>query len=905
MTDYVTAVWAKPFAMDEPQICQFAKGSTLLDIAQNFQALPKRFMDSGSIHINGVEVYREHWGLIKPKTSTRENPIIVTFHAPLAGGGGGKQVIGLVAALALSVATLGIGMLGIPFLAIPAGSFAAKAIALSVGLIGSLAVSALTKPPAVNQARPDAQSVGKEESLSPASVEANILEQNSAIPRVIGTRKVYPSLIAEPLVEIVGNNEIVEAVYALNGPHSLDEIYLDTSAIGDTEDVEYDTWEGWHDDFPFDFVTRQARTLLPQIAMSEHTLNDHEDQDQIDKLFPENNLPLWHGVSSRVDPDEIWLQFGLPEGLALVTSLGDQQAIPVRIRLRKKGDTTWINLPEIHFSHSATKQLYAQVKIVWADFPQNHVQVPRSNGWYYATKYVYAQSQAPGSDVWDAHLSFQRASSVLYMSHGVVSNGGVENTILDGTTAKFYMDEATFPKGIYEIEVKRGLAYDVSLFTKTNYDYDGNTRSFFDYFKAGETNKIPVTKKDYVDRLILQRVCSVWNETPVPYPGLALIAIRATNRGVERLSVVASGYVRDWGGSAWDTWTTTSNPAPHYRDILTGSLNLDPLPEALVDDANLVAWRSACATNSYTCDLVAEGGGIAEVLDLVAGTGYAKSYQSELWGVVRDYDRSAEDPVQVFTPRNMRGFHFKKAFPRLPDALRVSYRPAAEDYNIQQITVNRPDKEPAFDGFIEQVTYDGIDTEAKIRQRALFDLKQGVYRNAFYEFEAPKEALRCRRGSLIGVSHDVLQKHLAWGRIAQVTTSGGNITSIILDTKVTLTVNGLIQSVTSMQGVTSMQDIGIQMGMGIRKTDNTFSVYPISNASGTTSVIVPSPAITDSTTTGGPWDDATISLIEPGCLVYFGPTDVEYIRLIVTDIRWSQNFLAKITAVDEAPEIWN
>src|SRR5690606_2115731 len=127
--------------------------------------------------------------------------------------------------------------------------------------------------------------------------------------------------------------------------------------------------------------------------------------------------------------------------------------------------------------------------------------------------------------------------------------------------------------------------------------------------------------------------------------GLALIAIRATNRQIDNLRVKASGYVRDWDGDGWDTWTTTSNPAAHFKDVLDGLLAAEPIAPELIDNDSLVEWRQACIDAGYTCDMIAEGSGVADVLTTVAGCGYARPRMSETWGVIRDYDRSGEEPV--------------------------------------------------------------------------------------------------------------------------------------------------------------------------------------------------------------------------------------------------------------------
>ena len=219
------------------------------------------------------------------------------------------------------------------------------------------------------------------------------------------------------------------------------------------------------------------------------------------------------------------------------------------------------------------------------------------------------------------------------------------------------------------------------------------------------------------------RSVSIWNARPLPTDDFAVVAIRARNRQMEGVSVLAGGYVPDWDGTAWTGRNVTSNPAPHLRHILTGAENLDPVPQAVLDEAELVTWRSDCTSKGYQCNALIEDGSVDDAARIVASCGYARPYMSEVWGVIRDRDRSADAPVQVFTPRNSSNFQWTKAFSRPPEGFRVNFRDSTRDYESRQITVFRPGVS-SDTGRLEQVTYEGLVTQAEVTAKALYDQAQ-------------------------------------------------------------------------------------------------------------------------------------------------------------------------------------
>ena len=1084
----IQAVWREPFALGSPRVEYWHGGMSVAEMAARMPDVPAEFWQHGRILVNGQDVPREMWAFVRPKPSTVERCVDVTLHLPAQGGSGGqgrKSIFGLIAAIALTFVTGGIAQFGIPLLNIAGRTVGVQLLAASVGIVGALVIGALSSPPVRSAANKDDSSDTRE--LEPASVSGNPLEPNAAIPRVIGTRRVFPPFAFEPICELIGQDEYIEAVHCLAGPHLLQEIRLgdttwDPSALD--SDLTIETRSGLPGEQKLKLTRRQGRTFDLGLEMSVHGT---DAQDQSKFALP---YPVWHGMATAEAPDEAWVHIMLA-GLTRQQDPAQKLRIPFRIRMRRRGDSAWRYLPEIHYMDASQAQRRVQIKFLFGEAFEGVLPNPsQDRGFVEARKLVPGQNVLPvGADfASDPYFSVGAGNDVYRYATNETTN--VRNILLAPDMVTVCLSAAAWPAGVYEIEIMRGATFRNDLFTSSTYVYNG---SILDFYGSTTSNNLPLTREGLLDRVQLRRIVSIRNQYPIAQKNLALIALKVRNRAVGRLSVKASGYVRDlnqydlptvaptkfeplsfttmaggvvtgnaafeadvvlptsppasgviwdagrnapsgasiftWSAGAqlqlragdgtgtvsasnantcvlnvptaslpfdgkqhrlaWDvrinpgrvrlwvdnvligeasttgggsitawaatdldmgwltanggsvagittgsradwpnaalssalrmypgqlfttaksTWGTlvvTSNPAPHYLDMLTGPLNFDPMPDELVDFDGLAAWRQACIDNAYSCDLVAEGEGLADVLRLVAACGYARPYQSEIWGVIRDYDRSAEAPVQVFSPRNMAGFSWKKAFPRVPAGLRVNYRNEDLDYAAKQIMVYRRGAEGT-DARTEQVTYDGFVEEAKIIGRAQFDLAQAEHRSTFYSFSAPVEAIVCRRGSLVAVSHDILTRHYGFGRIKSVLTSGGNVTGIVLDSTIEVKNSPDLLATADMLAVPDMLEVGLKTGIAIRRANGTTTVHALSNAAGETDTLMFVTPVANDMTSGGPFDGGPlVPEITEGCLVVAGTLGREFKRLIVTEIANGNDLTANLTLVDEAPQLWS
>jgi hypothetical protein len=187
------------------------------------------------------------------------------------------------------------------------------------------------------------------------------------------------------------------------------------------------------------------------------------------------------------------------------------------------------------------------------------------------------------------------------------------------------------------------------------------------------------------------------------------------------------------------------------------------------------------------------------------------------------------------------------------------------------------------------VEYSGLVSEADCRARADYDLATTQKRSTFYDFDAPAEAIKCRRGSLIEVTHDMLTEYAGSGRITDIEyDASGDVVAVTLDNEPPA-VSGL-----------SWDDIG----------PDDWETLDMGTIGLTGGVFLRGKAITSHACTidGSRIELTTAATIEDlrlDDLAIVGPATTEALRLIVFDMAPRDDMTWTITAVDEAPEVWN
>lgn len=258
-----------------------------------------------------------------------------------------------------------------------------------------------------------------------------------------------------------------------------------------------------------------------------------------------------------------------------------------------------------------------------------------------------------------------------------------------------------------------------------------------------------------------------------PYP-LAKIALRmkATdqlNGYIDNLSVLVTTICPDYDAVS-GTWITreTNNPASLFRYVLQCNANVKRLSDAMIDLDQLAYWHVFCQNNGFTYNRVLDQTGVSvfSVLQEIASAGRAGIARPDgRWSVTIDEPKTV---TQVFTPRNSWGFSSTKAVPDLPHGFRVAFNDATNDYQEDECIVYA-DGYSASNAFkFEQLALPGVTNTSQIYKLARHHLAAALLRMEEYVFSTSMEFLVCTRGDLVRVQHDVLMVGICSGRIKAV-----------------------------------------------------------------------------------------------------------------------------------------
>jgi len=521
-------------------------GATVFDVVNGLpiEVLPPLFASSGTVRINGVEVPRSYWTHVRPKQGT----CVTLHHTPLGGGGNdtAKNIGVIVASIAIVALTGFVGAGGLA--ALGAGSFfasgtlGASLASAAIGTAGLLAINALSPSPQV----PNNQ-IDRGPSQGTSSVDGNIAPRGGRPYTVIGTHKVYPTMGMEPLYYISGEDEYVDALYILDGPHKMEDIRVDGSPIEDLEDVEYSVSEGFGNESPMTFFSKYTYTDGPQIELSLHDVGEDSRALQ-DQSTPSNSYPQWNVVISKADPDEIWIDIVWPEGVFDTDNVTRFQGIPYRLRMKELGGDTYVNFPEIHFIGKRSGLYRKSIRIIRGPETAG-VTGPSKDAFRYGFHTVPAQDIAPvgSGDQWNADSHFVGSATI----------NDVNNVIFRFDRAEIFVDETIMPTGkIWQVEILGGGVYDLGDFHisgVTVYESDASDgilagyRNYFEHQTVSSEAVISRNVETVSYKSMLLRIVSIYNDSPMNTTNMAYLAIRGRNRNFARVSVIASAYVRDYG----------------------------------------------------------------------------------------------------------------------------------------------------------------------------------------------------------------------------------------------------------------------------------------------------------------------------------------------------------------------
>lgn len=590
-------------------------------------AIGREVLTHGEVKIGQWDIPREVWHKVRPRPGRYMMHVSIRPAGGGKGSGGGKSVFGTIAAIALLVVATAVsggilgpgGALAVSGTLFAAGSTSAALLAAGISVVGALAINALTPTAAADGGAEEEDNAA---TLGNADFAGNSIGQFEPIPFVLGTHRVAPPHLVAPWTEAINDDQYINAIVGLNGAHRFEDIRVNGTPIDDLPDVEYETRDVITDDSDITLIDAQVFEQQINSELTGHKIKDSDTDELQDETTPANSYPQWIPARSKNSPDEIWLSF-FWTGLINQESAGGTNAggMPLRLRIRRAGDANWINLPEFHAQRERLEPFRGMIKLKFEAAPSSLTRPDQDQSrppW----KYAFYVLNADNSESFDVD-SYFTASSAKYASKVAVEDG----------VAIVYLDPATFPLGVYDVQVKRGWGYKATDFTATTYRYTGSVVPYFFSHTAGSSPpSIRREQSKVACKVSLAGISSVWNEYPLGEKGISLIAVRAKNVSVTSLTAIATSYAHVWNGEDWSDYEPTKNPAALWRELALGGQSVrTPIIEGQIENEALVDWYDYCGderTNALIFDgstnYMTRGAGLTGAAD-------SKQFTASIW----------------------------------------------------------------------------------------------------------------------------------------------------------------------------------------------------------------------------------------------------------------------------------
>ncbi|AWN55069.1 phage tail protein [Methylobacterium sp. 17Sr1-1] len=401
------------------------------------------------------------------------------------------------------------------------------------------------------------------------------------------------------------------------------------------------------------------------------------------------------------------------------------------------------------------------------------------------------------------------------------------------------------------------------------------TRSTTDWDEVDQSNKT-----------IQRHGATVWSvlrslrpEYPIDFPeplALAACRIRATgqlNGMLDALNCDVATLCPDWD-EASGTWIVreTNNPASLFRYVLTGPAMAYPL--TLAEVGALEDWHRFCAAKGLTYNRVHDfDATVLEVLGDVAAAGRASPHDTgEVWQVV--IDRALTVVSAHISPRNSWSYQGKRPYTVFPDAFRISFLDETNGFAKAERLVPWP----GHSGDIrvtEKLDMPGVTNPDMVWREARKRQYELIHRPDTHTVNQDFEALTVSRGDRAQFSHDVLDRTMVAARVTNVLTVAGT-TMVYLDEFVSM-------------------EAGQSYAIRFRRADGASLLRTVATVPGEASWVRLTGA--GDIPAGPTADDAS------GELAFFGPSSRESFAVTVKGFEAMEDFAARLTLIDHAPEI--
>lgn len=289
-----------------------------LSVAELVDRFASEQADLSTVWIGDAIIPREHWRYVRPKDGARVMIAVV----PRGGGKKGKGILGMIAMVAVAV----VAWYAAPVIAVgmgfTAGGVAASAIAMGITAIGSLAISAIFKPPMPSSA---VTGVADNPAYS-MSGQSNQATPYGSVQRVYGRHRIYPRVAAQPLVFVRGGVSWLRAVYDLGyGPLDTEDWRIGDTPIGAYLGARLNIYPSFKAGDALAAYTNDA--FYASVGAS---LNRYEERTYF----------------TAEDTDAVAINLQFPAGIYAIGGNGSlwPDRVPFRVRMQNEAGGGWIDL---------------------------------------------------------------------------------------------------------------------------------------------------------------------------------------------------------------------------------------------------------------------------------------------------------------------------------------------------------------------------------------------------------------------------------------------------------------------------------------------------------------------------------------------------------------------------------
>jgi hypothetical protein len=243
----------------------------------------------------------------------------------------------------------------------------------------------------------------------------------------------------------------------------------------------------------------------------------------------------------------------------------------------------------------------------------------------------------------------------------------------------------------------------------------------------------------------------------------------------------------DAGADSLEAPAASSNPAHLALLVARGPQNRRPKPDDEIDWPAWADFAARCQAAGLTFnEYVTSKVGRWELLRRICTAGYARPVKhGGRLSVVMDRLRTGEAPSQAFSGRNMRGFRWRKTFPREVHALRVGFANADNGWQADEVIIYLPGWTEETASVFEQLPLPGKTDPDEVRTVANQYARNAVFQTEGFEFETDAEYLVSKRGDYVVISHHAMAVGLGAARVVAREIDGeGDVTAVVLDAPV-------------------------------------------------------------------------------------------------------------------------